>query len=99
LNVCNLFLALVSPIYFFVCSVSVACFRVLFPIDLFSGESYASAYYVYLWAEVLDADGFEAFIEVGDCFSPEVAERVYEFIYSAGNSMDPAELFRKFRGR
>jgi peptidyl-dipeptidase Dcp len=66
---------------------------------LFSGESYASAYYVYLWAEVLDADGFEAFLETGDCFDPQVAQRVYDFIYSAGNSKDPAELFRLFRGR
>jgi peptidyl-dipeptidase Dcp len=48
---------------------------------------------------VLDADGFEAFKETGNCFDPEVAKRVYQFIYSAGNSQDPAELFRQFRGR
>ena len=66
---------------------------------LFSGESYASAYYVYLWAEVLDADAFDAFKETGDCFDRQVAERVCKFIYSAGNSQDPAELFRLFRGR
>eukprot|EP00981_Chlorochromonas_danica_P008943 scaffold2352_cov153-Ochromonas_danica.AAC.24 len=66
---------------------------------LFSGESYASAYYVYLWAEVLDADAFEAFKEAGNCFDTAVAQRVLQFIYSAGNSKDPAELFRSFRGR
>lgn len=66
---------------------------------LFSGSSYASAYYVYLWAEVLDADGFDAFLETGNCFDRTVADRVRKYIYSAGNSVDPAELFRLFRGR
>ncbi|RYH23935.1 hypothetical protein EON65_17295 [archaeon] len=66
---------------------------------MFSSESYASAYYVYLWAEVLDADAFEAFKEGKNCYDPEVADRVYRYIYSAGNSQDPAELFRLFRGR
>lgn len=66
---------------------------------LFACEGYAAAYYVYLWAEVLDADAFDAFIETGDCFNAEVAARCKQFIYSAGNSRDPAELFRLFRGR
>ncbi len=44
-------------------------------------------------------DGFGAFKETGDCFDPAVAARVREFIYSAGNSYDPAEAFRLFRGR
>lgn len=126
---------------------------------MFSSDSYASAYYVYLWAEVLDAgkrmlsssasvwshslrawallikwhrphtqllvrlisqpfppspplphlprppltactaDAFDAFKETGDCFNPTVAQKALQFIYSAGNSADPAELFRQFRGR
>jgi peptidyl-dipeptidase Dcp len=66
---------------------------------LFSGSSYAAAYYVYLWAEVLDADAFDAFLENGGPFQPEVAAKVLRYIYSAGNSQDPAELFRSFRGR
>jgi peptidyl-dipeptidase Dcp len=66
---------------------------------LFSGSSYASAYYVYLWAEVLDADGFDAFLETGDCFDSATAARVRKYIYSSGNSIDPAEAFRLFRGR
>jgi len=66
---------------------------------LFASSAYASAYYVYLWAEVLDADGFDAFLETGDCFNKEVADRVRKYIYSAGNSYDPAEAFKLFRGR
>lgn len=68
-------------------------------LDLFSSSSYAAAYYVYLWAEVLDADAFDAFLEQGSPFNPEVASKVLRHIYSAGNSQDPAELFRQFRGR
>ena len=66
---------------------------------LFSGSSYAAAYYVYLWAEVLDADGFEAFKEAGDPFDPETAARVRKFIYSSGNSIEPLQAYSLFRGR
>ena len=66
---------------------------------LFGGSSYASGYYVYLWAEVLDADAFEAFKETGDVFSPEFASRARKFFYGAGNTKDPEELFQSFRGR
>ncbi len=66
---------------------------------LFSGSSYAAGYYVYLWAEVLDADGFEAFVDAGDPFDPAVAERLARFIYSAGNSIEPGAAYRAFRGR
>jgi peptidyl-dipeptidase Dcp len=65
---------------------------------LFSG-GYAAGYYVYLWAEVLDADGYDAFIEAGDPFDPVVARRVARFIYSAGNSIEPGAAYRAFRGR
>lgn len=70
-----------------------------FLLDLFSSSAYASAYYVYLWAEVLDADGFDAFLETGNPFDPATAARVRKFIYSSGNSIDPAEAFRCYRGR
>ncbi|MGK2898153.1 MAG: M3 family metallopeptidase [Burkholderiaceae bacterium] len=66
---------------------------------LFSGSGYAAGYYVYLWAEVLDADGYDAFREAGSPFDPAVARRLREFIYSTGNSIEPAAAFQAFRGR
>ncbi|HEY0353725.1 MAG TPA: M3 family metallopeptidase [Enterovirga sp.] len=66
---------------------------------VFSGDGYSSAYYSYLWSEVLDADGFGAFEEAGDIYAPEVAERLREFVYAAGDRRDPAEAYRLFRGR
>jgi peptidyl-dipeptidase Dcp len=66
---------------------------------LFSGSGYAAGYYVYLWAEVLDADGFDAFVEAGNPFDPAVARRLREFIYSSGNSLEPSAAYRAFRGR
>lgn len=66
---------------------------------LFSGSGYAAGYYVYLWAEVLEADGYDAFTEAGDPFDAEVASKLKRFIYSTGNSVEPAAAYRAFRGR
>jgi peptidyl-dipeptidase Dcp len=66
---------------------------------IFAGDGYSSAYYSYLWSEVLDADGFAAFEEAGDIFDPAVAERLKKFVYSAGYRREPAEAYRSFRGR
>src|SRR5690606_31461645 len=52
---------------------------------IFSGGGYASAYYSYMWSEVMDADAFDAFEETGNAFDPETAKKLAEFIYSAGN--------------
>ncbi len=66
---------------------------------LFEGDGYAAGYYVYLWAEVLDCDAWDAFVEKGDPFDQETATRLRKFIYSSGGSRNPAEAFRAFRGR
>jgi peptidyl-dipeptidase Dcp len=66
---------------------------------LFSGSGYAAGYYVYLWAEVLDADGYGAFREAGNPFDPRVAEALRRFIYASGNSLEPGAAFAAFRGR
>jgi len=65
---------------------------------LFAGSGYAAGYYAYLWAEVLDADGYAAFTEAGNVFDPELAARL-KTIYSAGDTRDPMEIYRAFRGR
>jgi peptidyl-dipeptidase Dcp len=66
---------------------------------LFAGSAYASGYYVYLWAEVLDADAFDAFVEAGDAFDAEVAARLHRHIYSVGDTVAPQAAYTAFRGR
>ena len=68
-------------------------------LHIFSGDGYSAGYYSYLWSEVLDSDGYEAFNEARDPFDPATAKRLYEFVYSAGGSRDYAEAYRLFRGR
>ncbi|NWG26664.1 MAG: M3 family metallopeptidase [Pseudorhodoplanes sp.] len=66
---------------------------------VFSGDGYSSAYYSYMWSEVLDSDAFRAFEETGDIFDPATAQKLHDYIYSAGGSRDPEELYTAFRGR
>jgi peptidyl-dipeptidase Dcp len=68
-------------------------------LHLFQSAGYASAYYVYLWAEVLDADAYDAFTEAGDPFDGQVAQRLLRFIYGSGNTLEPGQAYRAFRGR
>ncbi|MDE6859709.1 MAG: M3 family metallopeptidase [Duncaniella sp.] len=64
---------------------------------IFGSDGYASGYYTYLWAEVLDTDGFELFSEKG-IFDPETARAFKENILEKGGSEDPMELYVRFRG-
>jgi peptidyl-dipeptidase Dcp len=66
---------------------------------VFSGGGYASAYYSYMWSEVLDADAFAAFEETGDIFDPKTAKALHDHVYSAGGARDPEDLYKAFRGR
>lgn len=66
---------------------------------VFSGDGYSAGYYSYLWSEVMDADAFDAFTDTGNVFDPATADKLKRFIYAAGNSRDPAELYAAFRGR
>ena len=66
---------------------------------IFGGDGYSAGYYAYLWAEVLDADGFGAFKEAGDVFDATTAARLHEYIYSSGGTRDFAAAYRAFRGR
>ena len=66
---------------------------------IFSGVTgYSAGYYAYLWSEILDADGFNAFVEAEDIFDPEVAGRLQRWIYEAGGLREADELYRNFRG-
>ncbi len=66
---------------------------------IFRGEGYAAGYYGYIWAEVLDHDAFEAFVEAGNPYDPATAKRLHDDIMSVGNTVDPADAYRNFRGR
>lgn len=68
-------------------------------LHIFGGDGYSAGYYSYMWSEVLDADGFQAFKETGSAFDPATAKRLYEYIYSAGGIRDYAQAYRLFRGR
>jgi peptidyl-dipeptidase Dcp len=67
---------------------------------VFSGEGYATAYYGYMWADVLTADAAEAFQEApGGFYDIDLAQRLVKYLFEPRNSMDPAEAYRLFRGR
>jgi len=68
-------------------------------LHIFSGDSYSAGYYSYLWADVLTADAAEAFREAGSLYDRGTAERLRRYIFSVGNTVDPAEAYRAFRGR
>lgn len=65
---------------------------------IFGSDGYASGYYTYLWAEVLDTDGFELFKEKG-IFDPETARKFKENVLEKGGSEDPMVLYVNFRGK
>ena len=63
------------------------------------GGGYTAGYYSYIWAEVLDADAYQAFVETGDIFNPEVAKRFRCEVLSRGNEADAMQLYINFRGK
>ncbi len=65
----------------------------------FAGEGYSAGYYSYLWAGVLDNDGFAAFEEAGDIFDPELAQRLLDSVFAAGDSQPAMDAYVGFRGR
>lgn len=66
---------------------------------VFSGDSYASGYYSYMWSEVMDADAFAAFEEAGDIFDRATAQRLEDTILSRGGSAPADQLWIAFRER
>jgi peptidyl-dipeptidase Dcp len=66
---------------------------------IFAGDGYSAGYYSYLWADTLSADAYEAFTEAGGPYDKAVAARLREHVFSVGNTVDPADGYRAFRGR
>ncbi|MBD0370003.1 MAG: M3 family metallopeptidase [Pyrinomonadaceae bacterium] len=66
---------------------------------VFSSDAYSAGYYSYLWSDVLNADAYEAFLEAKGPYDRDVAARLRKYIFSVGNTIDPAEGYRAFRGR
>ena len=66
---------------------------------VFSGDGYSAGYYSYLWSDTLTADAFEAFTEAKGPYDPAVAKRLRDNVFDVGNTVDPADGYRAFRGR
>ena len=66
---------------------------------VFSSDSYSAGYYSYLWSDVITADAFGAFVEGKGPYDRKVAERLRKYVFSVGNTIDPAKGYRTFRGR
>ena len=65
---------------------------------VFSGDGYSAGYYSYLWSDTLSADAWEAFTEAGGPYDKAVARRLHDDVFAAGNTRDPADAYRAFRG-
>ncbi|MBC6605468.1 M3 family metallopeptidase [Hymenobacter sp. BT188] len=66
---------------------------------VFSSDGYSAGYYSYLWSVVIAADAYGAFTEAGGPYDKAVGKRLTQQIFSVGNTVDPAEAYRSFRGR
>ena len=68
-------------------------------LHVFGSDGYSAGYYSYLWSDVITADAFGAFVEGNGPYDRAVAERLRKNVFSVGNTIDPAEAYRGFRGR
>ena len=68
-------------------------------LHVFGSDGYSAGYYSYLWSDVITADAFGAFVEGKGAYDREVAERLRKNVFSVGNTIDPADAYRAFRGR
>jgi peptidyl-dipeptidase Dcp len=65
----------------------------------FGSDGYSAGYYSYLWSETLSADAWEAFTEAGGAYDKAVGRRLHQNVFALGNTVDPADAYRAFRGR
>ncbi len=66
---------------------------------IFSSDSYSAGYYSYLWSDALTADAVEVFEDAGSFYDKATAKSLHDNVMSVGDTIDPAEGFRRFRGR
>ncbi len=66
---------------------------------IFSSDSYSAGYYSYLWSDTLAADAWEAFEEAKNPWDKATAKRLHDYVFSVGNTIDPMDGYRAFRGR
>lgn len=66
---------------------------------VFADDGYSAGYYSYLWSDALTADAAEVFEQAGSYYDPEIARSLHDHVMSVGDTIDPAEGFRRFRGR
>ena len=65
---------------------------------VFGSDGYSAGYYSYLWSDVLSSDAFQTFEEAGGPYDKKIAARLRKYIFNVGNTIDPAEAYKKFRG-
>ena len=68
-------------------------------LHVFATDGYSAGYYSYLFADVLTADAAELFHEASGLYDREIAERLRRHVLSVGDTIDPADGYRAFRGR
>lgn len=66
---------------------------------VFAGDGYSAGYYSYLWSDTLTADAYEAFMQAKGPYDKDVAAKLKKHVFEVGNTVDPAESYRAFRGR
>lgn len=66
---------------------------------VFSSDGYSAGYYSYLWSDVITADAYEAFVEGKGPYDKAVGAKLVKYVFSVGNTVDPADAYRMFRGR
>jgi peptidyl-dipeptidase Dcp len=66
---------------------------------VFAGDSYSAGYYSYLWSDAITSDAFEAFTEGKGAYDPKVAKSLRQLVREVGDTVDPADGYRAFRGR
>jgi len=66
---------------------------------IFSGDGYSAGYYSYLWSDTITADAYEAFREGKGAYDKDVAKRLRDNVFAIGNTVDPADAYRAFRGK